>query len=132
MNTDFSQNTPYDVLVEKWNPLLSHEALPDIGDSYKKKVTAVLLENQERALREQFLAETTSMGAGGFASGRASEAAGNLAGYDPILISLVRRSMPNLMAYDLAGVQPMTAPTGLIFAMRSRYDDMGTLGTTVS
>jgi len=129
---DFSRNTPYDTLVEKWNPLLAHEALPDIGDSYKKKVTAVLLENQERALREQYLNEaapTNSMGAGGFALGQAAAGTANLAGYDPILISLVRRSMPNLIAYDIAGVQPMTAPTGLIFAMRSRYDGMGTLGT---
>ena len=128
MPMDFSNTTPYDTLVEKWNPLLNHEALPDIGDNYKKKVTAVLLENQERALREQALVESNSMGgnfnvtnAGGLVNGSSA-----LSGYDPILISLVRRSMPNLMAYDLAGVQPMSAPTGLIFAMRSRYDSQGT------
>jgi hypothetical protein len=128
MPMDFSSTTPYDTLVEKWNPLLNHEALPDIGDSYKKKVTAVLLENQERALREQALVESNSMG-GNFAvsnAGGLSNATSALSGYDPILISLVRRSMPNLMAYDLAGVQPMSAPTGLIFAMRSRYDSQGT------
>jgi len=121
---DFNGTTPYDTLVEKWNPLLDHEAIPSISDSYKKKCTAILLENQEKALREQYLVEapTNGMNGGGF---QVSQAAGTanaaLAGYDPILISLVRRSMPNLMAYDLAGVQPMSAPTGLIFAMRSRY-----------
>jgi hypothetical protein len=130
MSMDFSNTTPYDTLVEKWNPLLSHEALPDIGDSYRKKVTAVLLENQEKALREQYLTEYGNQMGGGFAttsyvSGTTPTGAGNLAGYDPILISLVRRSMPNLIAYDIAGVQPMTAPTGLIFAMRSRYDSQG-------
>ena len=126
MSMDFNGTTPYDTLVEKWNPLLQHEALPDIENTYKKKVTAVLLENQEKALREQYLTEFGSEMGGGFAvtngvSTGLGNAAGNLAGYDPILISLVRRSMPNLIAYDIAGVQPMTAPTGLIFAMRSRY-----------
>jgi len=116
--------TPYDVLSEKWSPLLEHDALPDIGDQHKKQVTAVLLENQERAMKEQMIAEaapTNAMG-GGFSVTQAAASAGNLAGYDPILISLVRRAMPNLMAYDVCGVQPMTAPTGLIFALRSRYD----------
>ena len=123
---DFSNNSSYDVLTEKWEPLLSHDALPQIGDSYKKKVTAVLLENQEKALREQYLVEApaNAMNAGGFSVSPAAASSTNaaLAGYDPILISLVRRSMPNLIAYDIAGVQPMTAPTGLIFAMRSRYE----------
>ena len=114
---------PYDQLVEKWNPVLGHSDLPSIEDSYKKKVTACLLENQERAIREQNLYEqpTNNMG-GGFSVSAAASATGNLAGYDPILISLVRRSMPNLMAYDIAGVQPMSAPTGLIFAMRAKYN----------
>ena len=114
--------TPYDVLSEKWSPLLEHDALPDIGDQHKKQCTAVLLENQERAMKEQMLLEdpTNSMG-GGFSVSAAASSTGNLAGYDPILISLVRRAMPNLMAYDVCGVQPMTAPTGLIFALRSRY-----------
>jgi len=114
----------YDMLEEKWSPVLGHPDLNPIGDSYKRKVTAVLLENQETALREASLHEvspTNAMG-GGFSVSAASSSTGNLAGYDPILISLVRRAMPNLMAYDIAGVQPMSAPTGLIFAMRARYD----------
>ena len=115
-------------LQEKWAPLLEHEGLDSISDSHKKAVTAQLLENQEKFLREQnafsqsgsFLAEdpTNGVGANGYESGGA---AGATAGFDPVLISLIRRSMPNLMAYDLAGVQPMSGPTGLIFAMRSRY-----------
>jgi hypothetical protein len=124
---DFNTNqTPYDMLTEKWSPVLNHPDLPEIQDNYRAKVTACLLENEERALREQHLHEVTnSMGAGGFSvSAAADNASSNaLAGYDPVLISLVRRSMPNLMAYDLAGVQPMSAPTGLIFAMRARYDN---------
>jgi len=126
---DFSDNTPYDTLVEKWNPLLEHEALPEIQDSYRKKCTAMLLENQEKALREQYLVETPNNLMGGNpATGQVGAASTGIAGYDPILISLVRRSMPNLIAYDVAGVQPMSAPTGLIFAMRSRYTKQGTLG----
>ena len=114
----------YDQLSEKWDPVLSHSDLPEIQDSYREKVTAVLLENQENAMREQALHEATpgnAMG-GGFSVSAASSGTGNLAGYDPVLISLVRRAMPNLMAYDVAGVQPMSAPTGLIFAMRAKYD----------
>ena len=123
---DFSTTSSYDVLTEKWEPLLSHDALPSIGDSYKRKVTAVLLENQEKALREQYLVEAPANAMGGnFSAGQVGTPNSNLAGYDPILISLVRRSMPNLIAYDIAGVQPMTAPTGLIFAMRSKYDNRG-------
>lgn len=129
MSMDFANQTPYDTLVEKWNPLLSHEALPEIQDSYKKKVTAQLLENQEKALREQYLTEGPANAMGGNpVTGQVGAAGAGIAGYDPILISLVRRSMPNLMAYDLAGVQPMSAPTGLIFAMRSRYTKQGPLG----
>ena len=113
--------TPYDVLEEKWGPVLETSALPEL-DSHKKRTTAVLLENTEKALREQSLNEapTNAMG-GNFSDGQVGSA-GNLAGYDPVLISLVRRAMPNLMAYDIAGVQPMSAPTGLIFAMKSKYD----------
>ena len=123
---DFSTTSSYDVLTEKWEPLLSHDALPSIGDSYKRKVTAVLLENQEKALREQYLVEAPANNMGGnFTTGQVGTPNANMAGYDPILISLVRRSMPNLIAYDIAGVQPMTAPTGLIFAMRSRYNSQG-------
>jgi len=120
-------------LQEKWAPLLDHEGVDKIEDAHKRSVTAVLLENQERFLREQSAFETgTSMlteqptnstnsnvNAAGFSSGAA--AAGPVAGFDPVLISLIRRAMPNLVAYDVAGVQPMSGPTGLIFAMRSRY-----------
>jgi hypothetical protein len=116
-------------LQEKWAPLLNYEGLDSIKDSHRRAVTAVLLENQERFLREQssfetsgaFLTEapTNAVGNGGFTGG--SAAAGPTAGFDPVLISLIRRSMPNLIAYDIAGVQPMSGPTGLIFAMRSRY-----------
>jgi hypothetical protein len=118
-------------LQEKWAPLLEHEGLDSITDSHKKAVTAQLLENQEKFLREQnafaqsgsFLTEapTNAAGTGGF-TGSSAEG-GPVAGFDPVLISLIRRSMPNLVAYDLAGVQPMNGPTGLIFAMRSRYTD---------
>jgi len=110
-------------LQEKWAPLLNYEGLDQIKDSHRRMVTAVLLENQEKFQREEreFLYEspTNSTGTGGY-SGSAT-AAGPVAGFDPVLISLIRRSMPNLVAYDLAGVQPMNGPTGLIFAMRSRY-----------
>ena len=123
---DFNQqNSTADVLAEKWAPVLEHPDLPNINDNYKQKVTAVLLENQENALREQALLEApaNAMGGGGFTVTQGAQAGStNLAGYDPILISLVRRAMPNLLAYDLIGVQPMSAPTGLIFAMRSKYD----------
>ena len=98
---------------KKWQPVLEHADLPKIGDSYRRAVTATILENQERAMKEDaaFLSEaapTNSTGA-------------SISNWDPILISLVRRAMPNLIAYDIAGVQPMSGPTGLIFAMRSRY-----------
>ena len=116
-------------LQEKWAPLLDYEGLDPIKDSHRRAVTAQLLENQETALREEreFLHEaptnfTTSSGA---TAGLSGGATGNLQGFDPVLISLIRRSMPNLVAYDLAGVQPMNGPTGLIFAMRSRYSTQG-------
>jgi hypothetical protein len=115
----FAENTPYDVLTEKWDPVLGHDALPKIQDDYRKKVTAVLLENQEQALRSQHLTETMSSNNLGMPMDYSNTP--NVAGYDPVLISLVRRAMPNLMAYDICGVQPMTAPTGLIFAMRAQY-----------
>ena len=112
-----------EALQEKWAPVLDHEGLGSIQDAHKRMVTAVLLENQEKAIREEreFLSEapTNAAGTGGF--GGDSTPAGPVAGFDPVLISLIRRSMPNLVAYDLAGVQPMNGPTGLIFAMRSRY-----------
>ena len=128
MSSEFENygTQPYDQLVEKWNPVLDHDSFDTIGDSYKKKVTAVLLENQETAMKQQYLAEapTNSLG-GGFSVTQAANQAGSIAGYDPVLISLIRRSMPNLMAYDICGVQPMSAPTGLIFAMKSKYDSQG-------
>jgi FlaG/FlaF family flagellin (archaellin) len=113
-------------LQEKWAPILDYQGMDTIRDSHRRAVTAVLLENQERALREEreFLFETptvnTNPGNTAYA-GFSGSAASPVAGFDPVLISLIRRSMPNLVAYDLAGVQPMNGPTGLIFAMRSRY-----------
>lgn len=125
---NFQENTPYDILTEKWDPVLSHGALAPIKDDYRRKVTAVLLENQEQALRSQHLTETMASGANlGMPSSFTNS--GGVAGYDPVLISLIRRSMPNLMAYDICGVQPMTAPTGLIFAMRANYQPAGVAGT---
>jgi len=101
-------------LVKKWSPVLEHPELPKVTDSYKRAVTAVILENQERALREDraFMSE---------AAPQNSTDASSVQNWDPILISLVRRAMPNLIAYDIAGVQPMTGPTGLIFAMRAKF-----------
>ena len=112
-----------DQLREKWNPVLSHEDMPDIQDSYRKNVTAILLENQEQAIREQHLIEAVPANAAGDGLGLATaNNNSNMQGFDPILISLVRRAMPNLIAYDVAGVQPMTGPTGLIFALKSKYN----------
>ena len=107
-------------LQEKWAPVLNHEGLNDIKDPYRKSVTAILLENQERALAEERAVLTeapTNVGP----INTPTTSAGAVAGFDPILISLIRRAMPKLIAYDIAGVQPMSGPTGLIFAMRSRY-----------
>ena len=109
-------NNSYDQLIEKWAPVLNEESAGTINDFQRKAVTAAVLENQERAMMEErntmqgFLTEapTNATGAG-------------VANWDPVLISLVRRAMPNLMAYDVCGVQPMSGPTGLIFAMKSRY-----------
>ena len=100
-------------LQEKWQPVLAHPDLPEIQDSYKRAVTTLILENQEKALREDrnYLSEAAPINSTG----------SSIDNWDPILISLVRRSMPNLIAYDFCGVQPMTGPTGLIFAMRSRF-----------
>ena len=111
----------------KWQPVLEHPDLPAIGDSHKRAVTAQLLENTEKALAEArgfnpgqgLLAEASPTNAMGASSSVAGD--GNVDIYDPVLISLVRRAMPNLVAYDICGVQPMTGPTGLIFAMRARY-----------
>ena len=113
----------YDKLVEKWAPVLNENSAGDIKDTHKRAVTAAVLENQERALSEeraqyQGLSEAAPAGAN----------TGSIGTWDPVLISLVRRAMPNLMAYDVAGVQPMSGPTGLIFAMKSRYG-AGTTGS---
>jgi len=113
-------------LQEKWSPILDYQGMDPIKDSHRRSVTAILLENQERELREErsFLYEaspTNSAGTGGFGGSASNSTGSPVAGFDPVLISLIRRSMPNLIAYDLCGVQPMNGPTGLIFAMRSRY-----------
>ena len=106
----------YDRLVEKWSPVLNEESAGTIENAHKRAVTAAVLENTEKALREQGIQETAAN-----AAGAGTVATGNADNWNPILISLVRRSMPNLMAYDICGVQPMSGPTGLIFAMKSRY-----------
>ena len=116
-------------LQKKWAPLLDYDGLEPIKDNHKRMVTAQLLENQEQAIREEreFLSEavpTNSTGSSGARAGFSAGADAPVAGFDPVLISLIRRSMPNLVAYDLAGVQPMTGPTGLIFAMRSKFNTM--------
>ena len=104
-------------LMEKWGPVLEHDSAPEIKDRYKKSVTARLLENQEVALRQE-----AQYSQGNMISEVAANATGsNIDNFDPVLISLVRRAMPNLIAYDICGVQPMTGPTGLIFAMKARY-----------
>ena len=107
-------------LQEKWQPVLSHPDLPEITDPYKKAVTSVVLENQERALNEErgMISEDSPVNnAGGGVGGTGID------NWNPILISLVRRSLPNLIAYDICGVQPMTGPTGLVFCMKARYND---------
>ena len=130
-------------LVEKWSPILNHQDLPEIADPYRRAVTAQLLENQEKFLNEQavmqgstgLLTESPTMSIGGTGysgltggsvnggvDGTLNADVGPRAGFDPVLISLIRRSMPNLIAYDICGVQPMTGPTGMIFAMRAKYD----------
>jgi hypothetical protein len=102
-------------LQQKWSPVLEHADLPAIKDPHKRAVTTVILENQEKALREEKQALFSEAAPSNSVTG------GGIDNYDPILISLVRRALPNLMAYDVAGVQPMTGPTGLIFAMKSHY-----------
>ena len=119
-------------LTEKWAPVLGHEGSSAITDNYRKSVTAVLLENQERFMREERGMLNEAGGAAGNAAGAIGAAGlsgsglgtqtGGLAGFDPVMISLIRRAMPNLVAYDICGVQPMSGPTGLIFAMKSHYE----------
>ena len=123
-----------DELQKKWQPVLEHPDLAEIKDAHKRAVTATLLENQERSAKEQnagsggyqapsLLGEAAPTNAMGASSSTASD--GAIDTFDPVLISLVRRSMPNLIAYDICGVQPMSGPTGLIFAMRSRTSTQG-------
>src|SRR6056300_1902301 len=104
-------------IQNKWQPVLDHPDLPEVKDSYKRAVTSMVLENQEKALREDaaFLSEAAPTNATG----------SSIQNWNPILISLVRRAMPNLIAYDIAGVQPMSGPTGLIFVMKSKYSTQG-------
>ena len=125
MNMPVIQKSATDMVVEKWEGILDHSDLPKIADRQRRRVTAWMMENTVQALKQynnqsQFLmseaAPTNSMGASDSTHGD-----GNIDTFDPILISLVRRAMPNLIAYDLCGVQQMTGPTGLVFAMRSRY-----------
>jgi hypothetical protein len=105
-------NATVQQLTEKWDPILSHPELTQIKDAYRRNVTAVVLENTEKAIREerQTLLETAPM-----------SQTGSVANYDPVLIGLVRRAMPQMIAYDICGVQPMTAPSGLVFALKSKY-----------
>lgn len=120
-------------IQNKWAPVLDHDALGVIKDNHRRSVTAVMLENTEKALREsaahgsyQTLTETDSLVHNNLMGASSSTAgAGGVDTFDPVLISLVRRAMPNLIAYDICGVQPMTGPTGLIFAMRSKYTNQG-------
>jgi hypothetical protein len=129
-------------IQNKWAPVLDHEGLGAIKDQTRRSVTAVVLENTERALREagahgsyQTLTESPTAASvipANFMGGSSSTAgSGGIDTFDPVLISLVRRAMPNLIAYDICGVQPMTGPTGLIFAMRSKYNNQGN-GTSAS
>ena len=116
-------------LTEKWNPVLSHEGAGAIKDNYRKAVTAVLLENTESQLREErgMINEASNtvgaIGTNALSGSGLDTKTGGLAGFDPVMISLIRRAMPNLVAYDICGVQPMSGPTGLIFAMKSHYQD---------
>ena len=119
-------------LTEKWAPVLGHEGTSAITDNYRKSVTAVLLENQERFMREErgMINEAGgaagnlagAIGGNGLSGSGLTTQTGGLAGFDPVMISLIRRAMPNLVAYDICGVQPMSGPTGLIFAMKSHYE----------
>jgi len=114
-------------IKEKWQPVMEHADLPEIKDTYKRDVTLRLLENQEKFLAEEALNEAAPVNSSGnwARPGTSGEASGGVAKWDPILISLVRRAMPQMIAYDVCGVQPMTGPTGLIFAMKAKYDTQG-------
>ena len=110
-----------DTLLEKWSPVLDADNAGELQDRYKRGVTATVLENTEKALAEERGHQQFQLNEAAPANATGS----NIGNWDPILISLVRRAMPNLIAYDIAGVQPMTGPTGLIFAMKSKYSTQG-------
>ncbi len=110
-----------DKLMEKWQPILDSEDAPKLADKHKKAVTATVLENTEKALREERNHQSFQL----TEAAPANNVSSSIANWDPILIGLVRRAMPNLLAYDICGVQPMTGPTGLIFAMKSKYSTQG-------
>ena len=116
-----------EALKEKWSPVLGHEGAGAIKDNYRKAVTAVLLENTEKQIREERgminEASVGAINADGLSGSGLTTQQGGLAGFDPVMISLIRRAAPNLVAYDICGVQPMSGPTGLIFAMKSHYND---------
>jgi len=125
-----------EAIQKKWAPVLDHKILEPIADQHRRSITAIMLENTQNALREatahgdyQTLSETTSnLPVNNWGASSSTAGTGSIDTFDPILISLVRRAMPNLIAYDICGVQPMTGPTGLIFAMRSRYESSNSLG----
>ncbi len=117
-----SDTTLVEGLRDKWQPVIEHNDLPSIKDDYRKNVTAIILENQEKALMEAEIGNHSGVDS---IYGDTSGAFSSVAGFNPVLISLVRRSMPNLIAYDICGVQPMSGPTGLIFAMKSKLGGQG-------
>jgi len=120
-NSEFTDPTDLtEAIKTKWKPVLEHKDCEPIADPYKRNVTAILLENQEQAM----IAEAAPANAiGGSVLG--GDGTNAVKTWDPVLISLVRRSMPNLIAYDVCGVQPMTGPTGLIFAMKAKFEGQG-------
>ena len=109
-----------EAITKKWKPILDHADMPKIADAHRRATTATLLENQEIACRQQYLTEAASTNVMGQGGSPSLGQGGAIQGFDPILIQLIRRAMPNLMAYDICGVQAMSAPTGLNFAMRTR------------
>src|SRR6056300_1200003 len=117
----------YDNLIEKWAPVLNEESAGEIKDNHRRAVTAAILENQEKAIAEE---RSASMGFLSENAAAPANATGSVNNFDPVLISLVRRAMPNLIAYDVCGVQPMNGPTGLIFAMKARYGAGGAVTTS--
>ena len=108
------------MLTEKWAPVLNHAAAGEIKDSYRRNVTAILLENQEKDLRETAVNSIQGQSGANVSTG--------IQGFSPVMISLVRRTMPNIIAYDIGSVQPMSGPTGLVFAMRAKYVANSTVG----